>query len=197
MKKLLFALLFCATSHFAAAAGSFLDLGAPSAGTPYDRYMTPVKNVLIQLRGEETSMQRVRELMHVGRNFRYSFTEPYTAASPARTASIRAGDCKAKALWLADQLQDENVRFVIGKARSSSRISHAWLMWQHDSRWWILDCTNLREPIAADRVSSSEYIPFYSFSKEGTYRHRATASLFADATAGGKSLPVASLKDNR
>jgi len=196
MKKLLFTLLAFAVSHIAFANVS-LDLGAPASGTPYDRYMTPVKNVLTQLRGEEASMERVRELMRVGRNFRYSFTTPYTAATPETTAATHAGDCKAKALWLADQLNDASVRFVIGKARSSSRISHAWLMWQHDSRWWILDCTNLREPIPADRVSASEYIPFYSYSKDGTYRHRASAAFYADAVAGSHSAPVASRKEER
>lgn len=196
MKKLLLALLALATAHIAFASAP-LDLGAPAGGTPYDRYMTPVKHVLTQLRGEEGSMERVRQLMRVGRNFRYSFTDPYTAATPETTAATRAGDCKAKALWLADQLNDSSVRFVIGKARSTSRISHAWLMWQHESRWWILDCTNMREPIAADRVSSSEYIPFYSFSKEGTYRHRSTPALYADSVAGSRSAPVASLKGAR
>ena len=196
MKNLLITLLAFAVSHIAYANVS-PDLGAPAGGTPYDRYMTPVKNVLIQLGRDEASMERVRELMRVGRNSRYSFTTPYTAATPETTAATHAGDCKAKALWLADQLNDSSVRFVIGKARSSSRISHAWLMWQHDSRWWILDCTNMREPIPADRVSTSEYIPFYSFSKEGTYRHRATATLYADAVAGSRNAPVASLKDQR
>lgn len=169
-----------------------LDLGSTSAFTPYDRYMTPVKEVLHHLQGEETSMERVRELMHIGRNFRYSFTDPYVAATPDKTATIHAGDCKAKALWLANQLNDETVRFVIGKARSSSRISHAWLLWQHDSRWWILDCTNNREPIPAERLSSSEYIPFYSFAKNATFRHRSTQTGIADAVANRGHSPVAS-----
>ncbi len=181
MKKAL--LLFLAlTSASQLWASIPLDLGSLSGGTPYDRYMTPVKQVITHLEGEETSMARVRELMHVGRNFRYSFTDPYVAATPQKTAELRAGDCKAKALWLADQMNDESVRFVIGKARATSRLSHAWLMWQHDSRWYILDCTNNREPIPADRISASEYIPFYSYAKNGTYSHQAT-QLYADSGA--------------
>src|SRR5471030_2018851 len=105
-----------------------VDLGLPSSGTPYDRYMSPVKHVLGQLDGqkEQASMDRVRQLMREGRRFRYSFTSPYTPASPQDTAARHAGDCKDKALWLADQINDPSVRFVIGKARSSSKISHAW-----------------------------------------------------------------------
>lgn len=175
MKKLLLTALVVAISHISFA-GSFVDLGTSSGSTPYDRYMSPVKHVLAHLNGNEApTMQKVRALMNEGRNFRYSFTDPYTAASPELTGQIHAGDCKAKSLWLADQLNDPNIRFVIGKARSTSRISHAWLLWKNEGRWWILDCTNFREPIAADRINPSrEYIPLYSFSKDGSYRHMAT-----------------------
>lgn len=189
-KTLLFLISLAASS--VAFANTPMDLGSPSNFTPYDRYMAPVKQVMTHLAGEEDSMDRVRQLMHEGRNFRYSFTEPYIAATPEHTAAIRAGDCKAKALWLADQLNDASVRFVIGKARSTSQISHAWLIWQHDSRWWILDCTNNREPIPADHVSSSQYIPLYSFAKNGAYRHHATQSYMAEAVAKRGNFAVAS-----
>jgi hypothetical protein len=181
MKTLLTALAITAL-QLSASAKTQVDLGLPAAGTPYDAYMTPVKQVLTHLSAEETSMDRVRRLMHTGRAFRYSFTTPYVAATPQETASRQAGDCKAKALWLADQLNDDTVRFVIGKARRTSQMSHAWLMWEHDSRWYILDCTNNWDPIPADRVSSSQYIPYYSYAKNGEYRHRATQLLVADAS---------------
>jgi hypothetical protein len=174
-------------SNVLALARTELDLGSPASATPYDAYMNPVKQVLTRLASEETSMDRVRSLMREGRAFRYSFTSPYLAATPDVTATTRAGDCKAKALWLADQLNDESVRFVIGKARRSSQMSHAWLLWQHDSRWWILDCTNNWDPIPADSVSSSQYIPYYSFSKDGEYRHRA-AQLVVANTRGGAAI---------
>jgi hypothetical protein len=182
MKLFLIALTLL-TSQVLGFAKTNLDLGIPASATPYDPYMAPVTQVLNHLSDEAGSMDRVRFLMHEGRAFRYSFTSPYVAATPAVTATTRAGDCKAKALWLADQLNDASVRFVIGKARSSSQMSHAWLMWQHDSRWWILDCTNNLEPIPADRVSSSQYIPYYSFAKNGEYRHRSTQLLVADTAS--------------
>ena len=183
MKTALLALLALSVAQIARAVAP-VDLGAPSSSTPYDAYMSPVKNVLHQLNGEENSMERVRELMRIGRNFRYAFTNPYVASSPEKTAATRTGDCKDKALWLANQLNDSNVRFVIGKARRSSKMSHAWLYWKdQNNRWWILDCTNLREPVAADRVSSSEYIAFYSFSRQGTYRHGSTQLLAAQGVA--------------
>lgn len=182
MKLLLAALLILAAQVSGFGRSTNLDLGLPAAGTPYDPYMTPVKQVLTHLGTQDPSLDQVRHLMHEGREFRYSFTSPYVAATPEETATTRAGDCKAKALWLADQLNDENVRFVIGKARSSSHMSHAWLMWQHQSRWYILDCTNNWDPIPADRVASWEYIPYYSFGKGGEYRHRATQIMMATTT---------------
>jgi hypothetical protein len=168
-------------SQVFALAHTIVDLGAPAAATPYDPYMTPVKQVLTHLANTDNSMDRVRSLMHEGRSFRYSFTSPYVAATPDVTAATHAGDCKAKALWLADQLNDGSVRFVIGKARRTSQMSHAWLLWQHENRWWILDCTNNWDPIPADRVSSSQYIPYYSFAKTGEFRHQATQLLTAQA----------------
>jgi hypothetical protein len=175
---LAFALL---ASQIAGLARTSLDLGSPAAATPYDSYMSPVKQVLNHLSSDDASMDRARSLMREGRGFRYSFTSPYVAATPAVTATTRAGDCKAKALWLADQLNDGSVRFVIGKARRSSQMAHAWLIWQHENRWYILDCTNNWDPIPADRVSSNQYIPYYSFDKNGEYRHRATEMMTAAA----------------
>src|SRR4051812_36367254 len=113
MKSLLaIAVLFA--SSLAAFAG--VDLGANASHTPYDAYMQPVKRVLGSLDGATPSLERVQALMREGRNFRYSYTEPYEAALPNVTAATRAGDCKAKALWLCDQLGDKNARFVVGKA---------------------------------------------------------------------------------
>jgi hypothetical protein len=181
---LLSAVAFCA-SQLVALAIAPVDLGSHAGPTPYDRYMSPVRNVLGSLDGSSPSIEHVRELVRKGRSFRYSFTNPYVASSPAATAARRAGDCKDKALWLADQLNDPSVRFVIGKARATSRISHAWLYWKDSSnRWWILDCTNLRNPIPAERVASNQYIPLFSYARNGSFRHSATQTYMADAVAG-------------
>ena len=187
MKTLLVSLLSLLVAEAAALAS--IDLGSHSSYTPYDRYISPVKQVLNSLPGEQASMRRAEELMRVGRAFRYSYTDPYVAALPAVTSTTKAGDCKAKSLWICDQLGDENVRYVIGKATRKSRISHAWIMWQHQGRWWILDCTNTSRPIPADRVGRDAYIPLYSYDKSGSYRHSAT-QMFANQVATRKS-PVA------
>jgi transglutaminase-like putative cysteine protease len=150
--------------------------------------MRPVKQVLGSLNGSSASMDRVKGLLREGNSFRYSFTEPYLAATPEVTARTRTGDCKAKSLWLCNELGDRSVRYVIGKARRTSKISHAWVMWNDGARWWILDPTNSTRPIAADRTSRSEYIPLYSYDRNGCYRHAATQIFMANATTASKTL---------
>lgn len=186
MKKLILSVIGVVIAQACFASVASIDLGTTAGYTPYDRYMSPVKQVLSHLTStEDPAMDKVCKLMTIGRNFRYSFTDPYTAATPAVTAQIHAGDCKAKSLWLADQLGDANIRFVIGRARSSSKISHAWLMLKDQGRWWILDCTNTNRPIPADRINPNrEYIPLYSFSKDGSYRHHATEMSVASNMTG-------------
>jgi len=175
-----------ASSCFAATPAP-IDLGTAARYTPYDPYISPVKEVLTHLNGQGATMDQVRHLMIVGRNFRYSFTDPYVPAMPDVTATKHAGDCKAKALWLASQLNDPSVRFVIGRAHSNSKVSHAWLMWQSEGRWWILDCTLKSAPIPADHINPTrEYIPQYSYTRTASYRHGATL-VVANGHAGSRA----------
>ena len=177
------ALLLCAKlSAFAV-----VDLGDATSGTPYDRYMTPVRQVFGGIHGEGASMESVEALMRQGRGFRYAHTEPYQPAQPEQTAARHCGDCKDKALWLIEQMHDASARFVIGKYKRSSGVSHAWVMWQHEGRWWILDCTMNSEPMAAERAGQDAYVPLYSFGKTVAYRHTAKAGLVADVAGKGKT----------
>ena len=189
IKSSLFALSGLVLAKTAALAG--IDLGIPAGYTPYDRYMSPVKQVLGSLRGQTTDFKRVQSLLNEGRSFRYSFTDPYMAALPAVTARTHTGDCKAKSLWLMDQLGDSNLRYVIGKARATSKISHAWVMWNDGSAWWILDPTNANRPIPAESTSRNEYIPQYSWAKSGSYRHNATGVNVAAVAGKGQNAPTA------
>ena len=163
-------------------ASAVIDLGTAAGSTPYDPYIQPIKQTLTSLEGSTATMDRVQALMSQGRSFRYSHTEPYTAAPPEVTAARKVGDCKDKALWLCDQLDDRNVRFVIGNMSRSSRIRHAWVMWNDGQQWWVLDCTLNSRPIPADKVAAGDYIPLYSWSKSGAYRHTSAQSLVAAAS---------------
>ena len=167
-----------------------VDLGTTTEHTPYDRYMAPVKDVLSSMHGEGATMDKVQAAMRQGRAFRYAHNEPYVPAMPQETAARHTGDCKDKALWLMDQIQDPSARFVIGKMTRGARMSHAWVMWQHDGQWWILDCTMLSRPIPAEKAGSNEYVPLYSYSRSTAYRHSDKVGLTADV-AGKNQSPVA------
>jgi hypothetical protein len=167
------ALTFLALIAFKVAAFAGVDLGVPSSYTPYERYMAPVRNVMASLPKQKPSMDQVCQLMRQGRAFRYHLDDPYLPASPEVTARIREGDCKDKALWLCNQL-DSSARFVIGKTARGARISHAWVLWENEGRWWILDCTLKNAPVLADSVAKDRYVPLYSYGKGSCYRHMDT-----------------------
>jgi hypothetical protein len=169
---------------------AFTDLGTVAGTTPYDPYIHPVKQTLSTLDGPKPTMDQVKALMLKGRSFRYSHTEPYQANLPHVTAARQVGDCKDKALWLCDQLDDQNARFVIGKMNRSDHVRHAWVLWHDGQQWWVLDCTLNSRPIPASKVSRGDYVPLYSWSKNGTYRHSPSGTLAATATRKGE--PVAS-----
>jgi len=189
MKTLALTLALLATSKLASFAA--FDVGSPSASTPYDAYMSPVRTVLSHLGSQKPSMEQVKKLMIQGRSFRYRMENPYVAAMPEKTAQTRSGDCKDKALWLCNQLGDSDVRFVVGKTEPGIRMSHAWVMWKNEGRWWLLDCTLRQDPIPADKLPENRYIPLYSYGKNSTFRHSATQLNIAGIASKRKS-PVAS-----
>ena len=166
---------------------ALVDLGSVVPRTPYEAYMTPVKQVFSTINGTTPAMDRVAALMRQGRGFRYSHTDPYNPALPRETAAHRVGDCKDKALWLCDQLQDPSARFVIGKMKRGSRINHAWVLWQGEGRWWILDCTMNAAAVPLDTVSPDAYVPLYSYSKNVAFRHTGSTSTVASVAGRSKS----------
>lgn len=154
---------------------SLQELGVqPTSFTPYDRYMTGARSVFEQADGLSPTLAAACRFVEEGRAFRYVSCDPYRPDSPEVTAERRAGDCKSKALWLYKRLNDPSALYVIGKAEKQSKTSHAWVYWRYEGRWWILDPTTRSTPIAASSVSSSRYVPYYSFSRDGAYRHEAT-----------------------
>jgi hypothetical protein len=150
-----------------------VDTGRPTSSTPYDRYMGPVRSVFGQFGGAVPSMDEVRSQLRTARRFRYYFNpaEPYTPQSPEVTESRKQGDCKAKSLWLASKMGDRKVRFVIGKAVPSSKLSHAWLLWSNGGTWYFLDPTMESDVVYAERVTGRKLIPQFSYTGSGTFSH--------------------------
>jgi hypothetical protein len=164
----------------------------PTSFTPYDPYMGTVRAVFSSLDEHDATMVDACQLVREGRRFRYTATDPYRAQPPSVTESKQSGDCKAKALWLYEHLGDSSALYVIGKMDRRSRTSHAWVYWPYGGRWWILDPTDRFTPIAADSVSASRYVPYYSYSRAGSFRHRATSLMLASNTpaAAGSAIAV-------
>lgn len=189
MKNLILSLALLLTAKLSAFA--VVDLGSATSQTPYDRYMAPVKQVFSSIHSGGAEMNKAEALMREGRGFRYAHTEPYVPAMPQETATRHVGDCKDKALWLVNELGDSNARFVIGKMKRGSRMSHAWVMWQNQGQWWILDCTMNSRPVLASSVGPDDYVPQFSFTKGVAFRHSDKAAGMT-ADVAGKNAPVAS-----
>ncbi len=167
----------------ASAQATTFDLGSTTRATPYERYMNPVKKVLNNLEDSDpASLSEVGGLMRRARAFRYAHNVAYLATSPEETARRRSGDCKDKSLWLVDAMGDANVRFVIGRLSSRSRINHAWVYWQHDGEWFVLDPTNTDRPIPVNSLRTGSYVPFYSYGVGRAFQHDAVAPAFASRT---------------
>ena len=148
-----------------------MDPGVPVPKTPYAQLSVAARETLCGARGRAT-FSEVRAEMAEAHRFRYVFTDPYIPKAPSKTAVDQCGDCKDKALWLASRLGDRTIRFVIGRVRPESRISHAWLNWQDSAgKWWVLDPTNYSSPIPEKSIKSNGYRPTYSFDGARNYAH--------------------------
>ena len=169
------ALALCAP--FCEAWAASLNLGAPTPSTPYDAYLAPMWAVLRHLAESQPDPNVVGQLVREGHGFRYVYKteQPYEPQTPEQTEAIKAGDCKAKSLWLAAKMNCRQVRFVVGKARLAANLNHAWLLWNSPEGWLILDATNYSRPLSADKLSPNEFIPTYSYSPAGKYIHTVAA----------------------
>jgi hypothetical protein len=147
------------------------DLGRPISSTPYDRYLGRVRTTMSSLGSNKPPMSLVEQYVRTGRSFRYYMKDPYVPQTPAETEATRAGDCKAKSLWVAYKMDDHTLRFVVGRARAESGMLHAWLLWQDTTGWWVLDATKFSAPLAVGRLGPQEFISYYSYSEKGEFVH--------------------------
>lgn len=150
-----------------------VDTGRPCGGTPYDAYMGPMRQTYARLGDGSPSINDVRSQLRTAYRFRYYFdaSQPYTPQLPEVTESRQQGDCKAKSLWLLSKMETRDARYVLGKAKVGSRISHVWLLWSNGGTWIILDPTNTADIIEADRVVGQKCIAKYSYSGRSAYKH--------------------------
>ena len=147
------------------------DLGKPISSTPYDSYLGPMRTTMSSLGANHPPMDSVEQYVRTGRGFRYYMKHPYIPQTPAETEASRAGDCKAKSLWVAYKMDDRSLRFVVGRARAESGMLHAWLLWKDTTGWWVLDATKFSTPLNLARLGPQEFISYYSYSAKGEFVH--------------------------
>src|SRR5437764_15108714 len=103
-------------------AGSFAiaqDLGTPTSKTPFDAYAGPMGSVLSSLGSNHPEVPEVEGYVKLGRGFRYYMKDPLVPQTPQETETSRAGDCKAKSLWVAYKMDDHTLRFIVGRSHAS------------------------------------------------------------------------------
>ena len=161
------------------AASSFApaqDLGQPTSSTPYDKYFGRIRSVLGDLGNNHPPLVLVEELVKTGRGFRYVMKDPYIPQTPAETEATRAGDCKAKSLWVAAKMDDRKIYFVVGRIKSVSGMSHAWLLWKGPAGWMVLDATMYSRPLEVARLGPNEFTSLYSYTAGGKFIHSAAGA---------------------
>ncbi len=159
----------------------FGRLGEKIERTPYDAYFGEVKKVREELKKKtskklpEIHFDQVKKWQATCYRWEYVHQAAYHAQSPEATEESRSGDCKDKSLWLWWKLQNPDARLVVGKLNIHQPILHAWVIWPHDGKWYVLDPAFYDRPQAVEDILSIEYIPYYSFDVNGKYKHQENA----------------------
>lgn len=147
----------------------------PVESTPYDQQMSRIRPVLLagkSAQHRELSIATVNEWMCGLREIPYGYHVEWK--TPAEVQSGEAADCKGKAVALYERMQANgatNVRLVIGKRAPSSRVTHAWLVWQTSSGEFVLDPTFNWTAFRAETVARGSYLPYFAYA--GTKKFRA------------------------
>jgi predicted transglutaminase-like cysteine proteinase len=132
--SLLIAAIVCLLTASCFADSVFLTVGS----TPHDRQMGRIRPVLLSLKSNhsehQTSLAMVNHWIEDLRGIPYGFSQEWK--TPREVEAGAAADCKGEAVTLSKPMEDSgasNVRLVIGKRDSTSRLTHTWLVWETDS----------------------------------------------------------------
>ena len=177
LKKIsaLIATIACFSMASCFASSLFLSVDS----TPYDRQMTRIRPILVSAKGTSASrpvsLSIVNHWMEDLRDIPYGYQMEWK--TPSEVESREPADCKGKAVALYQRMQANgatNLRLVIGKRAPTSRMTHAWLVWETPSGSYVLDPTFNWMASRAETISDSSYVPLYAYA--GTKKFRATAA---------------------
>ena len=159
------------------------SLFLPVKATPYDRQMTRIRPVLMSASSandHSLSVELVNQWMGDLREIPYGYHMEWK--TPLEVQSRQPADCKGKAVALYERMQNsgaKNLRLVIGKRAPSSRVTHAWLVWETTGGTYVLDPTFNWMACRSEQVNGGSYVPLYAY--EGTKKYRAaTSALYAN-----------------
>lgn len=154
----------------------------PVDSTPYDRQMNRIRPVLLAKganSGHDLPLAVVNQWMGDLRDIPYAYHMEWK--TPSEVGSGAPADCKGKAVALYERMQSsgaKNVRLVIGKRAPTSRMTHAWLVWETARGTYVLDPTFHWAACRAEDVDAGSYVPLYVYAGSRKYRS-ATAPLYA------------------
>lgn len=178
MKKTL--LLLAAVIGFSSASCFADALLLTVNATPYDRQMDRIRPVLntSAASGDHVSLSIVNQWMSDLRDIPYGYQMVWK--TPSEVESRNPADCKGKAVALYQRMRANgatNLRLVIGKRAPTSRMTHAWLVWETNNGSFVLDPTFNYNATPAGSIGKNSYVPLYAFA--GSKKFRAAGSLVA------------------
>jgi predicted transglutaminase-like cysteine proteinase len=74
----------------------------------------------------------------------------------------------------------KNVRLVIGKRLPTSRVTHAWLIWETDNGSYVLDPTFNWMACRSEQIGKRSYVPLYAYAGKKKFRAASTEGLLAN-----------------
>lgn len=152
--------------------------------TPYDRQMSRVRPIITASRGaqaHDVSMTLVNHWMEDLRGIPYGFHMEWK--TPEEVESGQSADCKGKAVALYQKMKEngaKNVRLVIGRRAPTSKVTHAWLVWETEQGDYVLDPTFNWMARRADEIGDRSYVPLYAFAGNRKYKAEGARGLYAN-----------------
>jgi predicted transglutaminase-like cysteine proteinase len=170
--------MICLSTASCFATSMFLSVEA----TPYDRQMSRIRPILLTkpAAAQQVSMAVVNHWMEDLRDIPYGYQIEWK--TPEEVESRRPADCKGKAVALLQRMQAhgaKNVRLIIGKRAPTSRMTHAWLIWETEDGSYVLDPTFNYMATRSERIGKQSYVPIYAYAGEQKFRAEAAENLVA------------------
>jgi hypothetical protein len=173
------ATVLCLSTASCFAASMLLSVNS----TPYDHQMNRIRPVLASTSaggGQGLSIGIVNHWMEDLRDIPYGYQMEWK--TPEEVETRRPADCKGKAVALYQRMLvngAKNVRLVIGKRAPTSRMTHAWLVWEANGGSYILDPTFNWMACRSEEIGDRSYVPLYAYAGSKKYRAAGSESLLA------------------